>query len=51
MALAKMFRDGVRELNSDDEFTREWARQKLNMLADQTDDTLVELGYAEKETL
>lgn len=48
MALAKMMRDKIRELDSDDEHTRKWARRTLDSLADQTDDTLAELGY-EKE--
>lgn len=48
MALAKMMRDRIRELDSDDERDREWARRTLNSLADQTDDTLAEFGY-EKE--
>ena len=45
MALAKMMRDKIRDLDSDDEVTREWALRCLRDLADQTDITLAELGY------
>lgn len=52
MALAKMFSDAVNELNTaQDSYDRKWAQQRLNMLAEQTNETLVELGYAEKETV
>ena len=48
MALAKMFRDAVRELDAaQDDFDRKWAMIKLRNLAEQTDDMLVELGYQE----
>ena len=50
MAMAKMFRDAVREMNAaDDEWDRRWGKRRLDMLAEQTDDLLVELGYTEKE--
>ena len=50
MALAKMFRDTVREMNAaENDSDREWAARQLNMLCEQTDDTLVELGYEQKE--
>lgn len=49
MAMAKMFRDAVRELDAaQGDWDRKWARQRLDMLAEQTNDLLVELGY-EKE--
>lgn len=49
MAMAKMFRDAVREMNAaNDEWDRKWAKQRLDMLSEQTDELLVELGY-EKE--
>jgi len=52
LALAKMFSDAVKELNeAQDDYDRKWATQRLNMLSEQTDATLVELGYAEKETV
>jgi hypothetical protein len=52
MALAKLFSDAVKELNeAQDDYDRKWARQRLNMLAEQTNETFVELGYAEKETV
>ena len=52
MALAKLFRDAVNELNAaQDDYDRRWAKRRLDMLAEQTDDTLVELGYVEKESV
>ena len=49
MAMARMFRDAVNELNAaEDSYDRKWAKQRLDMLAEQTNDLLVELGY-EKE--
>ena len=49
MAMARMFRDAVNELNTaEDEWDRKWARQRLDMLAEQTNDTLRELGYEEE---
>ena len=49
MAMAKMFRDAVRDLDAaEDDWDRKWARQRLDMLAEQTNELLVELGY-EKE--
>jgi hypothetical protein len=51
MALAKMMRDEIRNLDSDDEFTREWATRFLKGLADQTDATLAELGYTENASV
>jgi hypothetical protein len=49
MAMARMFRDAVNELNAaEDEWDRKWARQRLDMLAEQTNDTLRELGYEEE---
>ena len=48
MALAQMMRDKIRDLDSNDEFTREWALKSLQRLAEQTDRTLVELGYEEE---
>jgi len=50
MALAKMMRDKIRDLDSEDKFTRDWAIFCLRDLADQTDITLAELGY-EKENV
>ena len=50
MALAKMFRDTVREMNAaENDSDREWAVRRLELLSEQTDDTLAELGYEEKE--
>ena len=49
MALAKMMAEAVRELDAEDIYDRAWARQRLTMLAEQTEDTLVQLGYVEKE--
>jgi len=50
MALAKMMADTVRELDSaQDTYDRKWARQRLTMLAEQTENTLEELGYTQKE--
>jgi hypothetical protein len=52
LALAKMFSDAVKELNdAQDSYDRKWATQRLNMLSEQTDATLVELGYKTKETV
>lgn len=48
MALAKMMRDKIREMENGSEMTREWAENTLRQLADQTDETLAEFGY-EKE--
>jgi hypothetical protein len=48
MALAKMMRDKICELDSDNEHDREWAMKTLRNLADQTDRTLAEFSY-EKE--
>ena len=49
MAMARMFRDAVNELNAaEDQWNRKWARQRLDMLAEQTNDTLRELGYEEE---
>lgn len=47
MALARMMRDKIRELDSEDPLTRKWALQSLKGLADHTDFTLAELGYQE----
>lgn len=50
MALAKMFRDTVREMNAaENDSDREWAVRRLDLLCEQTDDTLAELGYEQKE--
>ncbi len=50
MALAKMFSDAVKELNeAQDDYDRRWAKRRLDMLAEQTNETLVELGYFPKE--
>ena len=50
MALAKLMAEAVRELDAaQDTYDRKWARQRLTMLAEQTEDTLVQLGYVEKE--
>jgi len=38
-AIADMMRDSIRELNSDSEFTREWAQRRLVSLADQLEET------------
>ena len=49
MALAKLFRDAVRDLSTaEDEWDRKWAKRRLEMLAEQTDELLIELGF-EKE--
>ena len=49
MAMARMFRDAVNELNAaEDEWDRKWARQRLDMLSEQTNQLLVELGYEEE---
>jgi hypothetical protein len=49
MAMAKMFRDAVRDLDTaEDEWDRKWARQRLDMLSEQTNELLVELGYEEE---
>ena len=50
MALAKLMAEAVRELDAaKDSYDRNWAMSRLMMLAEQTEDTLVELGYVEKE--
>ena len=38
-AIAEMMRDSIRELDSDCEFTREWAQRRLVSLADQLEET------------
>jgi Arc/MetJ-type ribon-helix-helix transcriptional regulator len=38
-AIAEMMRDAVRELQSGDEFERDWATKRLVMLADQLEET------------
>lgn len=38
-AIAGMMRDSIRELDSDCEFTREWAQRRLVSLADQLEET------------
>ena len=38
-AIAQMMRDSIRELDSDCEFTREWAHKRLVSLADQLEET------------
>lgn len=48
MALAKMMRDKIREMENGTEMTRECAEHSLRLLADQTDETLEEFGYTEK---
>jgi hypothetical protein len=49
MALSKMFAAAVRELEAaEDDFDRKWAMIKLRNLVEQTEDTLVELGYEEE---
>ena len=45
MALSKMMRDRIRELDSGDKFERDWAMTRLKILADHVDQTLIELGY------
>ena len=47
MALSKMMRDRIRELDSEDKFERDWAMTRLKILADHVDQTLIELGYQE----
>ena len=48
MALAKMFAKAAVELNTaEDEWDRDWAARTLMSLAEQTADTLAELGYEE----
>ena len=49
MAMTKMFRDAANEMAvAQNDYDRVWATRKLMMLAEQTDELLVELGY-EKE--
>lgn len=48
MALATMMRDKIRDLDSTDEWDREWAVKCLRPLAEQTDETLVEFNYQER---
>ena len=49
MAMAKMFRDAANEMAAaQNDAERVWATRKLMMLAEQTESTMVELGY-EKE--
>ena len=49
MALSKMLAAAVRELEAaQDDFDRKWAMIKLSNLAEQTEDTLTELGYEEE---
>lgn len=48
MALARMMRNEIRNLDSVDQFDRTWAVKFLKQLADQTDEVLVKYGYAEK---
>ena len=38
-AIAQMMRDSIRELDSDCEFTREWAQRRLVSLAGQLEET------------
>jgi CelD/BcsL family acetyltransferase involved in cellulose biosynthesis len=45
MALAKMMRNSIRDLDADDEFTREWAKTVLHQLAEHTDEKLAQFGY------
>ena len=41
-ALAGMMRDKIRDLDSKDEFDREWAIKSLRMLAEQFEETVTE---------
>ena len=41
-AIAGMMRDSIRELDSDCEFTREWAQRRLVSLAEQFEETVEE---------
>lgn len=41
-AIAEMMADSIRELDTDCEFTREWAKRRLVSLADQLDETTQE---------
>lgn len=45
MALAKMMRDQIRNLDSADDWDREWAVKCLRLLAEQTDETLAQFDY------
>jgi truncated hemoglobin YjbI len=38
-AIAEMMRDAIRDMDSDNEFTAEFAVSRLKMLADQLDET------------
>ena len=38
-AIAEMMRDAIRDMSSDSEFTANYARTRLEMLADQLDET------------
>ena len=50
MALTKMFRDAANEMAlSQNDADRVWATRKLMMLAEQTDDVMIEFGYEHKE--
>ena len=39
-AIAEMMRDSIRELESGDEFARDWAMQRLSSLANQYEETV-----------
>ena len=39
-ALAEMMTESIRDMNSDDEWTREWAQRRLVSLADQFEETV-----------
>ena len=50
MALAQMMRDAVNELAAaDNDADRVWATRNLMMLAEQTDEALINYGYQHKE--
>ena len=50
MALAQLMRDAVNELaRADNDADRVWATRNLMMLAEQTDQALINYGYQHKE--
>jgi hypothetical protein len=50
MALAQMMRDAVNELAAaDNDADRVWATRNLMMLAEQTDEALINYGYQHNE--
>lgn len=50
-ALAGMMRDKIRDLDSADQFDREWAVKCLKMLAEQFEETVAEFDNLNRETV